>query len=121
MDVEYGEEGGRLYWRLTEGLLADPRVSRGTMMGFPCMRAEGAFFASLDPGSRHLIVKLPAARVSELIASSAGLVFAPSHRPFREWVAIPRPQEAIWAGLLDEARAFVGPGSMVELTGTQEA
>ena len=36
-----GDEGGQLYWRLTEGLLADPRVSRGTMMGFPCMRTDG--------------------------------------------------------------------------------
>ena len=121
MNLQNEDEGSQLYRRLTEGLLADPRVSRGTMMGFPCMRLDGAFFASLDPGSHHLIVKLPAGRVAELIASGAGLVFAPSHRPFREWVAIPRPQEAIWAGLLDEARAFVGPGSMVELTGTQEA
>ena len=116
-----GDEGGQLYWRLTEGLLADPRVSRGTMMGFPCMRTDGAFFASLDPGSHHLIVKLPAARVGELIASGTGLVFAPSNRPFREWVAIPGPHEATWAGLLDEARAFAGPGSMVEKTGSPEA
>ena len=91
------------------------------MMGFPRMRTEAAFFASLDPGSRHLIVKLPTARVSELIASGAGLVFAPSHRPFRQWVAIPRPHEATWAGLLDEARAFVGPGSRVERAGSPEA
>ena len=112
MDVEDLDEGGQLYRRLTEGLLADPRVSRGTMMGFPCMRAEGAFFASLDPGSHHFIVKLPAARVAEIIASGTGLVFAPSHRPFREWVAIPRPDEAIWMALLDEARAFASPASL---------
>ena len=109
MDLGSTDAGDRRYRRLTEGLLADPRVSRGTMMGFPCMRIEGAFFASLDPGTHHLIVKLPASRVSELIASGAGLVFAPSHRPFREWVAIPGTDEATWAGLLDEARAFVSP------------
>ena len=116
-----GDLGGQLYWRLTEGLQADPHVSRGTMMGFPCMRTDGAFFASLDPGSHHLIVKLPAVRVAELIASGEGLVFAPSHRPFREWVAIPGLNEATWARLLDEARAFAGPGSMVEKTGSPEA
>jgi len=115
------DEGSQLYWRLTESLLADPSVSRGTMMGLPCMRTDGAFFASLDRGSHHLIVKLPAGRVAELIASGAGLAFAPSHRPFREWVAIPGAHEAIWAGLLDEARAFVGPGSMVGKTGSPEA
>ena len=107
MDPEALDAGDRRYWRMTEGLLADPRVSRGTMMGFPCMRMAGVFFASLDPGSHHLIVKLPASRVSELIASGAGLVFAPSHRPFREWVAIPGTDDATWVGLLAEARAFV--------------
>ena len=90
------------------------------MMGFPCMRSDGEFFASLDRSSLHLVVKLPAARVAELIASGEGLVFAPSNRPFREWVAIPRPEEAIWAGLLDEARAFVGPGSIVAKAGAPE-
>jgi hypothetical protein len=101
------DDGDLLYWRLTEDLLADPRVTRGTMMGFPCVRVEGAFFASLDPRSHHLVIKLPASRVGELIASSAGVVFAPSHRPFREWVAIPAPDEATWADLLAEAKAFV--------------
>ena len=109
MDLGDPDAGDRRYWRLTEGLLADPRVSRGTMMGFPCMRIDGAFFASLDPGTHHLIVKLPASRVSELIASGAGLVFAPSHRPFREWVAIPGTDETSWAGLLDEAVAYASP------------
>jgi len=121
MNLQHGIDGSQLYWRLTESLLADPSVSRGTMMGLPCMRAHGAFFASLDRDSHHLIVKLPAARVAELITSGTGLVFAPSHRPFREWVAIPGVHEAIWAALLDEARAFVGPGSMVGKAGSLEA
>ena len=121
MDLNDPDEGGRLYWRLTESLLADPRVSRGTMMGFPCLRMEGAFFASLDPGTHHLVVKLPAARVSVLVASGAGLVFAPSHRPFREWVAIPQLDEAMWAALLEEARAFVSRGSVVETTASSRS
>ena len=120
MNLQHEDDGSQLYWRLTESLLADPSVSRGTMIGLSCMRMDGAFFASLDRGSHHLIVKLPAARVAELIASGAGLVFAPSNRPFREWVAIPRPDEAIWAEFLDEARAFVGPGPTVGKTGSPE-
>lgn len=120
MNLQPEDQGSQLYWRLTERLLADPSVSRGTMMGLPCMRMDGAFFASLDRGSRHLIVKLPVARVAELIRSGTALVFAPSNRPFREWVAIPRPDEAIWAELLDEARAFVDSGSTVEKPGSPE-
>lgn len=40
--------------------LARPDVATGTMMGFPCLRVEGAFFASCDHGTGDLIVKLPA-------------------------------------------------------------
>ena len=34
-----------LFWRLAEALLADPTVTHGTMMGFPCLRANGNFLA----------------------------------------------------------------------------
>jgi hypothetical protein len=37
-----------LFWDLVEPLYADPAVSRSTMMGLPCVRLEGRFFASLD-------------------------------------------------------------------------
>jgi hypothetical protein len=97
-----------LYEQVTEPLLADPAVQRSTMMGFPCLRVNGVFFASVERSTGHLIVKLPAARVGELVESGAGLPFAPNGRIFREWVACPVPDEEEWRALLDEARAFVG-------------
>ncbi|MFM2073098.1 MAG: hypothetical protein RLZZ623_3362, partial [Actinomycetota bacterium] len=36
------------FWDLAEELLQRPDVSRSTMMGLPCLRLDGAFFASLD-------------------------------------------------------------------------
>ena len=97
-----------LFWTLAEELYADEAVTRSTMMGFPCLRVDGAFFASLDHREHHLIVKLPADRVTEVVESGLGLNFAPNGRIFREWVAIPEPDEAVWRDLLLEAKEFVG-------------
>lgn len=95
-----------LFWELAEELYADPAVTRGTMMGFPCLRVDGNFFASLERGTNHLIVKLAAARVDTLVAKGQGLAFAPNGRTFREWVAIPTADEHAWRTLLAEAKAF---------------
>jgi len=103
-DVRRAKE--ELFWALAERLLAEPPVSRSTMMGFPCLRYDGRFFASIDRDSKDLVVKLPADRVDELIATGQGLVFAPNHRVFREWVAVPVPARHLWAALLHEAQAF---------------
>ena len=54
----------------------------------------------------HLIVKLPALRVNELIAAGQALPFAPSGRTFREWAAFPVADPNEWSVLLAEARSF---------------
>lgn len=95
-----------LFWDLAGELMADPAVTRGTMMGFPCLRLNGTFFASVEPKTGDLIVKLPEPRVGELIQAGTGAVFAPNHRVFREWVAIERYDRAVWGSLLREAQAF---------------
>jgi hypothetical protein len=78
------------------------------MMGLPCLRLNGAFFAALDRTTNNLIVKLPADRVTDLIARGIGSAFAPNNRPFREWVAITSHDQSTWADLLREAKAFAG-------------
>lgn len=37
-----------LFWDLVQPMYADPAVQRSTMMGLPCIRFTGRFFASLD-------------------------------------------------------------------------
>jgi hypothetical protein len=97
-----------LFWDLAEQLLAGPGVTRSTMMGYPCLRANGTFFACVERATGNLIVKLPAHRVSELTATGQALPFAPSGRTFREWAAFPVADPAEWRALLTEARAFAG-------------
>ena len=99
-------EARQLYDELTDDLLYDPAVGRSTMMGYPCVRRAGRFFASFDPRAEALVVKLPRERVAELIADGTGEPFAPNGRVFREWVTIPEPDPAVWEQLLAEARDF---------------
>jgi uncharacterized protein (TIGR02453 family) len=96
--------GEELFWELVEPMYADPAVLRSTMMGLPCVRVHGRFFASLDRRTGALLVKLPAERVAGLIAVGDGEPFAPAGRVFREWVAVPRPDRRRWRSLLVEAR-----------------
>ena len=100
----------QLFWTLAGVLLRDRAVTRSTMMGFPCLRQDDKFFASLERGSNNLIVKLPEKRVAELVEHGEGVVFAPSGRAFREWVAIPALDKKAWRALLREAKAFVSDG-----------
>lgn len=97
-----------LFWELAQQLLTEPGVTQSTMMGYPCLRADGAFFACVERTTGHLIVKLPAHRVSELTASGQALPFAPNGRTFREWAAFPVADPAEWRALLAEARGFAG-------------
>ena len=93
--------------QVTELLLEDETVSRGTMMGFPCLRVNSAFFASADHRTGDLIVKLSKEHVAALIDEGTGRPFAPAGRTFREWVVIPDRDQDRWTGLLGEALLFV--------------
>ena len=54
------------------------------MMGFPCLRLDGDFFASCDRWSGDLVVKLDESRVAALVDADRALPFAPNGRRFRE-------------------------------------
>jgi DNA-binding HxlR family transcriptional regulator len=70
------------FWEASAAALAHSDVATGTMMGFPCLRLSGAFFASCDHRSGDLIVKLPRHRVEQLIQAGTGKPFAPAGRTF---------------------------------------
>jgi hypothetical protein len=99
--------GQARFWDLAEPLLAQPGISRSTMMGFPCLRTDGKFFATCDHRSGALVVKLPEARVDELIEAGRAEPFAPAGHPFREWASIPEARSRAWRRLLTEALDFV--------------
>lgn len=95
-----------LFWELAEPLLAGG-AERSTMMGHPCLRIGGDFFASMERRTGDLIVKLPAARVDELIEAGTAEPFAPAGRRFKEWALISERDERRWESLLHDAMTFV--------------
>jgi hypothetical protein len=99
-----------LFERVAPGLAADHGLERARIMRSDGLRTPaGRFCAFVNAGD--LVVKLPAARVSELIASGAGMPFdAGKGRPMREWVRLRPSSEAACAGYVAEAQAFVGQG-----------
>jgi hypothetical protein len=95
--------GEQRFWALAEPLLAMPGVARSTMMGFPCLRLDGDFFASYDKRTGSLIVKLDAERCAELIDLGEAEEFAPNGRRFRQWACVPSARHRAWRRLLNEA------------------
>ncbi|MBI4951511.1 MAG: hypothetical protein HY908_05725 [Myxococcales bacterium] len=96
-----------LFWRLAEQLQAeDPRIAEGTIMNGRCLRVGREFVALVDYKGSGLVVKLPKARVAELIEAGVGQPFAPARRVFGEWVAVPKPNRRLWLALLREGIAF---------------
>jgi hypothetical protein len=100
-------QGEAKFWELAEPLLGRTDVIRSTMMGYPCLRIRGQFFASTDRTTGALLVKLPEARVDQLVDVGRAEPFAPAGRRFREWASIPYERARTWKRLLDEALGFV--------------
>jgi hypothetical protein len=98
----------KLFWELARELAAeDARIVEGTIMNGRCLRLGKEFLALVDYKGSGLVVKLPKARVAELIASGVGQPFAPAGRVFKEWLSVPKPDRRRWLGLLREGIAFV--------------
>jgi hypothetical protein len=80
--------------------------SGGSGFGSSALKINKKIFAMLV--NDHLVVKLPAARVAELVETGAGLPFdSGKGRPMKEWVTI-TGDESICRSLVVEAQAFVG-------------
>ena len=97
-----------LFWELAARLQSeDDRIVEGTIMNSRCLRVGKEFLALIDRRGSGLVVKLPKARVDELITAGVGEPFAPAGRVFREWVSIAKPDRRRWLSLLREGVAFV--------------
>lgn len=77
------------------------------MMGTHCLRYKGDFFTMWFDKANSLIVKLPAARVTELIESEEGNPFNFTKKQFKEWVLIPEDRHGDFEKLAREAFEFV--------------
>lgn len=97
----------RVFERLSARLLdAYPGDERGRMLHAAGLKTAGRFYAFTSP--HDIVVKLPAARVTELIASGAGRPCDPrGGRPMTQWARLTATDERALAAHLSEARDFV--------------
>lgn len=87
--------------------VAAPEPGRGRGFGSSALRVDGSIFAML--AGDHLVVKLPRARVDELIDAGAGVAFtAGKTAPMKEWLTVTDERPSTWRGLVQEALVFVG-------------
>ena len=76
------EQPADFFWEVSAAALAPSDVAAVTMMGFPCLRTSGAFFASCDHRTGDLIVKRPRHRVQQLIQAGEASRSPPRAGPF---------------------------------------
>lgn len=99
----------QLFWQLAAELRAeDPRIVEGTIMNGRCLRVGKEFLALVDYKGSGLVVKLPVARVAELVDQGKGKPFAPAGKVFKEWLSVPEPDRRRWRALLREGITHVG-------------
>jgi hypothetical protein len=82
----------------------DPGVSRRRMFSSSnVLSVNGKIFAML--ANHALVVKLPKARVDEIVGTGAGEHFDPGHgRKMKEWATV---SDGDWIALAKEAHQFV--------------
>lgn len=81
-------------------------VAKAKMFGSDGLKVGGKFFASLSKG--RFVVKLPKARVDELVDQGKGERFDPgSGRAMKEWVVLEPKTRKQCEGFLQEAHVFV--------------
>ena len=98
---------GTLFERVARAVEHDPPDGKRGF-GEGALKAGGKIFAMLV--DERLVLKLPRARVEELVVSAAGTPFDPGQgRVMREWVVLSSSDEAEWIRLAGEARRFVAP------------
>ena len=80
--------------------VSPPSPGRG--FGSSALKYRGKIFAMLVRG--HLVVKLPKARVTELVAAGQGGHFdANKGTPMKEWFTLGEPSDLSWSAVSREA------------------
>jgi hypothetical protein len=83
-----------------------PDVGVGRMFHCDGLTCGGKFFATLSRDDQ-MLVKLPAARVTELVTSGVSLPFdANKGRVMKEWTLVPYSSVEQWPEIAEEAYAF---------------
>ena len=93
---------------VVDAFAADPDVTAGRMMASFGLKVDDKIFAMMVKGM--LVVKLPKARVDEMVGGGAGEHFESGQgRKMKEWISV--RGDAGWVELAREAYGFVKAGT----------
>jgi hypothetical protein len=103
------------YARMAKMLLKDPKITqpkRKKGFGSSGLYTRGKLFAALSYRNR-LILKLPEARVNEIVAQRKGTRWDPrgEGEGLKEWVTLSPSSKIRWLPLAKEAKKFVASKS----------
>lgn len=108
-----------LFDELATEHLHQPGVGRRHMFGRDGLNVNGKFFAFLNHD--QLVLKLPVATATALLAAGEALTADALSRTMRRWVSVPMPTTSDahhrWRQLMADAHAYVG-GNQNAPTGT---
>ena len=90
---------------VARAFVSQPGIEQDRMLRSAGLRLNGTFFAFARDD--ELIVKLPAARVAELLGTGHGRAFRSGRRTMKEWVAVKPDGVEATAVYVSEARDFV--------------
>jgi len=96
---------------LVQTMLAQGAATYGSegaqrAFGSTSLKTDGKIFAMLVKD--RLVVKLPAARVTQLVEDGAGEHFDPGHgRIQKEWLSVLEGDDGTWRALATESEAYV--------------
>ena len=101
---------GDRFAQLRQRFAARPLVTEGTGFGHSSgLRVAGRIFVIFR--ENEVTVKLPMARVDELVGRGVGARFQPGHaRVMRQWLTVPSAHAGAWEDLAEEAFDFVVGG-----------
>src|SRR5215471_13018581 len=100
--------GDRRFAPVVAAVIGKRGVTRETRQGFGsgALKVNGKIFAMMTPRA-EFVVKIPKARVDELVNQGVGERFEPGPgRIMKEWLAVDRHPE-LWTGFAEEAYRFV--------------
>jgi TfoX/Sxy family transcriptional regulator of competence genes len=101
-----GSDAAVFYTDQRKALLSDPSITEKKMFGTTALFVGGKVF--MFPWKDTLVVKIPAARIDELIACGQAELFDPGHgRTSKTWASVFVSARNRWQQLAQEARAFV--------------
>ncbi len=103
----YDSEVTQFFWDIAQPFLFRDNIEKSKMFGNPCLRIGKEFVCMPEHRNGGMIVKLPKARVTELIAAEIGKPVAPAGRVFKEWVEISKQDAELWEKLIEESLVFV--------------